>query len=119
MKVRRHHSRANGPEDVVEEPWHLTSRSCRPKYAEVIDPIGLGKTRNKEATHKTAHADKQADTDVQLAVVRIDAATAYCRPNTYLLQKRPGQCPNLRGARANAPTVHTVLMLYVLLHGLR
>ena len=40
-KVRRHHSRADGPEAVVEEPWHLTSHSCRPKYAEVRNPTGL------------------------------------------------------------------------------
>ena len=31
----RHNDRANVPKGVVEEPWHLTSRSCRPKYAEV------------------------------------------------------------------------------------
>ena len=34
----RHHGRANGPEAVAEEPWHLTSHSCRPKYAEVVNP---------------------------------------------------------------------------------
>ena len=37
-EARRHHDRANSPEVVAEEPWHLTSCFCRPKYAEVEEP---------------------------------------------------------------------------------
>ena len=29
------------PKTVVEEPWHLATRSCRPKYAEVEKPLTM------------------------------------------------------------------------------
>ena len=67
----------------------------------------------------TAH-DRQGNrcTHVQLADIRIDAATAYRRRNTYLLQKHPGQCPNSHDARANAPIFHAALRLSCLPQGL-